>query len=144
MLLSGRAVARSFAAELARESGVQHQLRNDRTGEVLARQLEGAFRLNARRRGLLGRTTFAPGAALLIAPCSSIHTWGMRFPIDVLFVSRSGRIRKIVSRVPPWRVVFGIGSFAVIELPAGAVDASTTKVGDVLRISHECPSSQVL
>ena len=110
-----------------------YQLENTRTGEVLVRTLEGAFTRQSRNRGLLGRDGLAPGAGLLIVPCSSIHTFWMRFAIDVLFLSRDGRVRKIARAVPPWRIAFGLGSFAVLELPAHA--ASATQAGDVLVIA---------
>ena len=71
---------------------------------------------------------------MILAPCSSVHTFFMKFPIDIIFVARDGRVLKIRARCGPWRLAFGLGAFAVIELAAGAVDASQTTVGDRLTI----------
>jgi uncharacterized membrane protein (UPF0127 family) len=60
------------------------------------------------------------GAALILAPCWSIHTWFMRFPIDVLFVSRTGTVLGARHALAPWRLALRPGAFAVIELAAGA------------------------
>jgi uncharacterized membrane protein (UPF0127 family) len=56
----------------------------------------------------------------------------MRFPIDVVFVARDGRVLSAREAVPPWRFRFRIGAFAAIELPAGAVGRSDTRRGDRL------------
>jgi hypothetical protein len=133
MLFPARAIARSFAAEMAR-GGRSCSLHNVRTGAIVARELEGAFTAATRRRGLLGRPALAPGTGLLIAPCSSVHTWTMQFAIDVIFVARDGRVRKVVTQLQPWRLAFGIGSFAVVELPAGSAAPSDTRKGDTLVI----------
>ena len=66
------------------------RLVNERTGELVAAILEAAFDSATRRRGLLGREDLDEGRALVLAPCNAIHTCGMRFPIDVLFVARDG------------------------------------------------------
>ena len=117
---------------MAANPAATYSLHNTRTGDVLARALEGAFTRKDRNRGLLGRTSLEAGEGLLIVPCSSVHTWFMKFAIDVIFVARDGRVRKIARARPPWRLAIGLGSFAVVELPAHA--ASATQAGDVLTI----------
>ena len=107
-------------------------LRNARTGTSLANAVEGAFDSATRNRGLLGRDSFSPGSALIIAPCTSIHTWFMRFPIDVLFVTKGGEIKKISPAVGPWRIAVAWNSFAVVELPAGG--AADSRPGDRLEL----------
>ena len=109
-------------------------LRNARNGLVLARKLEPAFDSKARRRGLLGRQGLDVGAALIIAPCNSIHTFFMKFAIDVVFVSRDGRVAKVYQALPAWRIAFSWKAFAVIELGQGAVVQADTRVGDDLQI----------
>jgi uncharacterized membrane protein (UPF0127 family) len=109
-------------------------LRNQRTGQALATTLESAFDSNARRRGLLGRETMPAGSGLVIAPCSSVHTFFMRFAIDIIFAARDGRVIKVRRRVAPWRIAAALGAFAVIELPSGSLDESAIAVGDSLQI----------
>ena len=85
-----------------------------------------------RARGLLGRTELASGEGLLLRPASSIHTFFMRFPIDAVFLDRHLVVRKVAHRLRPWRVVFGLGSHAVLELAAGECERSGISRGDRL------------
>ena len=103
---------------------------NRRTGQTMATQILTAFDSASRRKGLLGRDSLDPGSALVIAPCNSIHTWFMRFAIDVAFVTKDGRILKIRSGLGPWRLSMAARAFAVIELPAGSLASSDTVEGD--------------
>ena len=72
-----------------------------------------------RARGLLGGPALAEDEALLIAPCSSIHTIAMRYAIDVVFLDRSARILRVCPNVVPGRIRIGWGAAAVLELRAG-------------------------
>jgi uncharacterized protein len=109
--------------------------RNTRTGLVVATSLEPAFESAARRKGLLGRGGLAPGQALVIAPSSLVHTFGMRFPIDILFVARDGRVVKVRHAVPRSRIAGAFGAFAVLELAAGQIELSETGTGDAIEIA---------
>lgn len=86
----------------------------------------------ARRRGLLDRDHLAAGAALVIAPSQGVHTFGMRFPIDVVFVDRHGRIVALAEHVPPRRIRLAWRAFAVVELGAGSCRAAGLATGDRL------------
>jgi uncharacterized membrane protein (UPF0127 family) len=86
----------------------------------------------ARRRGLLGRGGLDDGTALVLAPCSAIHTWFMRFPIDVVFVTRAGEVVAVRSGVRPWRIAVSPGAFAAIEVRAGAAARGGIRPGDHL------------
>jgi uncharacterized membrane protein (UPF0127 family) len=125
----------SFLTVLLRGADRQYSLQNVRSGRVVATRIELALDSRSRRRGLLGRNEFAKGAALIIAPCSSVHTFFMRFAIDVVFVSRDGRVLKTYSTLVPWRMAFSLGAFAVIELPAGAISPSDPQPGDSLQLT---------
>ena len=59
----------------------------------------------------------------------------MRFAIDVIFVARDGRVLKTYSALVPWRIAFGLGAFAVIELPAGTISQSEAKPGDIMQLT---------
>ncbi len=106
------------------------QLRNPRVDTVLASRLELAADSKSRNRGLLGRDHLDSGAALVIVPCSSVHTFFMRFPIDVLFVRRDGTVTKCVTDLRPWRIALAPGAYAVVEFAAGALRRSGTTRGD--------------
>jgi uncharacterized membrane protein (UPF0127 family) len=110
-------------------------LYNLRTGAVLARQVERAVTMAARLRGLLGRSGLPDGEALAIEPCTSLHTFFMRFPIDALFLSREGRVIRAISDLRPWRAtrIYPRATLAV-ELPAGTIARTGTREGDTLVI----------
>jgi uncharacterized membrane protein (UPF0127 family) len=90
--------------------------------EALAVVIETAFDSASRRKGLLGRTSLPRGQALIIAPCSLVHTFRMQFDIDVIHAGRDGRVVKVHQRLKPGRVSGAFRAFAVIEMAAGATD----------------------
>ena len=112
-----------------------YTLRHLGAGQVLAARAEIALTRADRNRGLLGRDHLPAGDGLVLAPCFSIHTAFMRFPIDVIFVKRDGRVVKTCAAVPAWRMRVGWGAYAVVELPAGTMKLTPVKVGDTLELS---------
>ena len=112
-------------------------LRNARHERLVARVIETAFESRSRNRGLLGRSGLADDTALILAPCSSIHTCFMQFAIDVAFVDRDGQILRARRAVAPWRIQASLRASAVVELAAGALDRSETRVGDRLYLAAE-------
>src|SRR5687768_10188833 len=121
---------------LGADSAGQH-LVNERTGSVVATELELAADSRARNRGLLGRSGIAAGSVMIIAPCNAIHMFFMRFTIDVVFVDRQGRVLRLYRGVRPWRVRAAIGAFAALELAAGAIDRVEMVRGDGLAIEGD-------
>jgi uncharacterized membrane protein (UPF0127 family) len=109
-------------------------LRHAASGAIVADKLEGAFDSTSRRKGLLGRDGLPAGTALIIAPSNAVHTFSMRFPIDVVFVRRTGQVVKIRAAMPRARIAAALTAFAVIELPAGAAGAVGLGRGDFLEI----------
>jgi hypothetical protein len=99
---------------------------------VLATSAEEADTHWSRFRGLMGRRRLVDGSGLIIRPCKSIHMMFMRFPIDVVFFDKEGRVTSVSQRVRPWIGMAwgGKGASAVIELPVGA--AADVEVGDRL------------
>lgn len=89
------------------------------------RRLPGGLRLYVARSwwsraiGLMGLRELAPGHGLLIPGCDSVHTFWLRFPIDVLFLDDRGRVVGAAPRLPPRRLASHRGAAAVVELPAG-------------------------
>lgn len=85
--------------------------------------------------GLLNRRSLAEDEGLFITPCNNIHTWFMRFPIDVVFLDAEGDVLKIVHSLPPFRARACWGKArSVLELPAGRLARTGTDVGDKLVI----------
>ena len=103
------------------------------TGAQLASSVEHARSLGARLMGLLGRDGLAEGAALVIEPCSSVHTLFMRFPIDVAFLDARGAVVAVAPGLRPWRATrVHPAARRVVELPAGALARAGVREGDVL------------
>ena len=107
----------------------------ERTGAVLVSHLEVAGDSASRRKGLLGRDGLDAGCAVAIAPCQGVHTFGMRFAIDIVAVTREGVVVKIRSSVPRRRIVLALRAFAIIELESGAANTADLQVGDRLQVS---------
>lgn len=122
----------SFLRPLAREPQRTFRLQNKRTGASVVASVEPAFDSRARKTGLLGRTGLPRDRALAIAPCGAVHTFAMKFTIDVMFVNRNGRVRRIVYAVRPCRIAASLLSHCAIETAAGVIAASGTRVGDTL------------
>lgn len=110
-------------------------LMNDRNQRVVARTLLTAFDSATRRRGLLQHDLLPDDTALIIAPTNAIHTFFMRFAIDVAFVSKSGEVLKLRRDMRAWRMAAAWRGFAVVELASGALDRADTRPGDRLRIT---------
>ena len=109
------------------------RLLNRTRGAVLALRVERAERVLDRLRGLLGRASLEEGEALAIAPCASIHTFFMKFPIDAVFLDRRGRVVRAVPDLTPWRATrFHLRADLAVELPAGTLARTGTREGDEL------------
>jgi uncharacterized protein len=102
---------------------------------VLAESLQVADTGRTRRKGLLGRLSLFSGEGLWIIPCESVHTFFMGFAIDLVYLDREKRIRKLRSDVVPWRLSACLSAHSVLELPSGTIRAARTELGDVLDFS---------
>ena len=94
---------------------------------------------HSRRKGLLGRERLADGEGLWIIPCEAVHTFAMRFPIDLVYLDRQNQVLKTRSNVGPWRLSGCLRAHSVVELPAGTVRASKTIKGDTLALDPPTP-----
>lgn len=108
----------------------------------LTRQTEIANRLEIadhgarRRKGLLGRAGLANGEGLWIVPCEAVHTFGMQFPIDLVYLDRRNRVVKTRTHVRPGRLSACLSAHSVVELPTGTVRDTLTKAGDALELKE--------
>jgi len=107
-------------------------IRNRTRGSILATEADIADTSRKRRVGLLKHTELPPGQGLWIAPCEAIHTFGMKFPIDVVFLDRRKRVLKIRPNMGPRRIALCLLGHSVLELPAGTLAATRTEKGDQL------------
>ena len=106
------------------------QVLNLTRGTILATQLEVAGTGATRNKGLLGRECLLPGEGLWIVPCEAVHTFFMRFPIDLVYLDRKHEIKKVRSGVGAWRLSVCLTAHSVVELPAGTILETKTQRGD--------------
>src|ERR1700688_4805823 len=85
-----------------------------------------------RRTGLLKHNRLESGEGLWITPCEGVHTVGMKFPIDVLFLDKKRKVVKIRAAMPRWRMSACFRAHSVLELPSGTAEATRTAAGDQL------------
>jgi uncharacterized protein len=104
--------------------------RNVDTGSVVADKVGVAATRETRRVGLLKHTSLAAGEALWIVPSRGVHTWGMRFTIDIVALDEQGVVIDRVAHMKPGRIRLPRrGTAGVLELPAGTLERSGTAVG---------------
>lgn len=105
--------------------------------EALLALAETADTAASRTQGLLGRDSLAPGHGLILDPCRLIHTFFMRFAIDVVFVDRGQRVTRVARDVRPFRFAWGGWSArATLELPAGTLARVPVAPGAQLRLER--------
>jgi uncharacterized membrane protein (UPF0127 family) len=107
-------------------------VQNRSRGTTLADRAEIADTSKARNTGLLKRDRLEPGEGLWITPCEGVHTVGMKFPIDVVFVNKKRKVVKIRAAMPRWRLALCLWAHSVLELPSGTAAATETTAGDQL------------
>jgi len=111
------------------------RLINQTKNTVLAEDVFIADTPFKRIRGLLDRKVFLPGQAVILEPCNSVHTFFMRFPIDIIFVDKNYKVIQILSGFNPYKIshIYWHSS-KVIELPAGSLNLTRTQVQDQLQL----------
>jgi uncharacterized protein len=105
---------------------------NQTKGQVLADRADIADTSAKRRTGLLKHSGLEAGEGLWIAPCEGVHTFGMKFPIDVLFLNKKKKILKARPDMVKSRIAFSLRAHSVLELPAGTLARTGTAAGDQL------------
>jgi uncharacterized protein len=135
-----RSIAGRFSGGSGAKTNRRIRVLNLTRRTVLADSVEVAGHGAARRKGLLGRDGLAAGEGLWIVPCESVHTIGMRFPIDLVYLDRNKKVRKVRSGVPPWRLSACLSAHSVIELASGTIQTTKTTPGDKLEFLPAGPS----
>ena len=111
---------------------MQIKVWNRARGTVLAEAAEVADTSAKRRTGLLKHTALAPGSGLWISPCEAVHSFGMKFAIDLVYLDRKKKVRKVRRQMVPRRLSACLTAHSILELPVGVIDASLTQPGDQL------------
>ena len=115
--------------------------KNVDTGTLVADRVGVAATRASRAVGLLKRSGLEPGEGLWIVPSRGVHTWGMRFTIDVIALDDRGVVIDRVSRLKPWRIRLPKpGTAGVLELPAGTLERSGTDVGHRIEFEAAPPA----
>ena len=118
-------------------------VRNRNRGGVLAANVRLADTPRSRRTGLLKHEALEPGEGLWIFPTQAIHTFGMRFPIDVAFLDSFLHVKRIYRGLAPYRLTsFVWGAQSVLELRSGSLASTGTMVGDELQFSRREESTE--
>jgi uncharacterized protein len=106
---------------------------NRMTDNIVASDVMIASTYWQRMKGLLGRAAMAENEGLYIPRCRSIHTFFMKFPIDIVFMDKAGKVKKVVNGLKPFRFASGsLGSFGVLELPGNTIQSKACRPGDQL------------
>ncbi len=110
---------------------------NRSRGTVPGERVEVADTPRARSRGLLGSGGWEGRDGLLLVPCRNVHTFGMRYPIDLAFLDREGRVLRVVSGLRPGRLgPLALKARSALELPAGRLEETFTEPGDLLAVEE--------
>lgn len=109
-------------------------MRNQSKNTLLADRADIADTSKKRKTGLLKHSRLEQGEGLWITPCEAVHTIGMKFPIDVLFLNKKRRVVKIRADMGRWRMSACLWAHSVLELPAGTAASTSTVVGDDLEL----------
>lgn len=106
-----------------------------RNDDIIFPQVTMATNPWARARGLLGRSSMPSSETLWIYPCNNVHTFFMRFAIDVVFVDRRLVIKKIAHDLKPGKVIWFVwGAFSAFEFNAGLAQEKQLREGDQLHV----------
>ena len=116
-----------------RSGGPGMRIINRSRDTILAEQAWEARTARERMKGLLGRDGLAEQEALYIRPCTSIHSFFMRFVFDAAFINAQGKVLHLIHRMKAWRMSkIAPRAEGVIELPAGKLEETGTQVGDII------------
>ena len=110
--------------------------RSSHSEQLLFNDARHANTFLSRFKGLLGSNGLDCGQALLITPCNSVHTIGMRFPIDIAFLDRQGKILKLVHNLKPQKLSMKKQAACVLEMPVNSIEKHKLELGESLSWSE--------
>lgn len=109
-------------------------VRNVTRSSSIGDRVETADSSKQRRTGLLKHSRLDDGAGLWIIPCEAVHTFFMKFALDLIYIDRKHVVKAVVRDVKPWRLSACFSAHSVIELPAGTIERTGTQKGDQLEL----------
>jgi uncharacterized membrane protein (UPF0127 family) len=112
-------------------------VKNSNRDSVVTTDADIADTSQKRRTGLLKHNSLAAGEGLWIVPCEAVHTFGMKFPIDVVYLSKQKKVLKIRDNMKKSRMSLCLRAHSVLELPAGRAAETGTVVGDQLEFTKK-------
>lgn len=110
------------------------QITNISSNTVLAHSVKIAAMFISRLQGLIGTTSLPAGQCLVIKLCVSVHIFGMKYSLDIIFVDKNNRVLRIVSNLPPNRIACCSGGSYVMEIAGDSLDAAEINIGDYLKL----------
>src|SRR6266508_3862327 len=103
-------------------------VKNASRATVLGEAIEVAATAAQRAKGLLGRDCLSQGEGRLFKGFSSLHTFFLQFPIDIIYADKEGKVLKVAKEVRPFKLgAAPLRAFFAVELPVGAIQASSMK-----------------
>jgi uncharacterized protein len=136
-----RQIWNSIVGKVQKNSNSRLKVFNRTRQTVLGTSVEVANHGATRRKGLLGRSGLPSGEGLWIIPCESVHTFWMKFPIDLVYLDRNKKVKKVRSGVVPWRLSACLSAHSVLEFASGTIHSTQTRAGDWLEFSPALPLS---
>ncbi len=125
------------AARLRRPA-LEYAVHNISQSFTLAQSVTVAGAERSSRKGRRGKNRLESGSGIWIGPCYAFHTFGMKTPIDVLFLDRRFIVCRLLPHLQPERVFVCLAAASVLKLEAGAISRTGTKVGDHLLFESVC------
>ena len=114
-----------------------YSVRHATRGELLAARVRVADRAWSRLKGLIGESSLDVGEGLLFTSCQAVHMYGMRFPLDVVFMDESGAVVATYEELKPGhRTTVHRDAYYALELPAGTIQRTGTLVGDRVHLEE--------
>ena len=114
---------------------MKYRVQNLTRGTSIGDAIETAESSAQRRTGLLKHDKLDERTGLWIIPCEAVHTFFMKFAIDLIYLDRKRRVRGIVRTLRPWRMSICLPAHSVLELPPGTIDRTNTQKGDELELT---------